>query len=228
MRHRKRVFKVGRRPDHVRALLANQVCSLIVEKRIRTTVAKAKEVRRLAEKMITLGKRGTLHHRRLAIAKLHDVDAVHLLFGEIAPNYSERNGGYTRIIRLGTRAGDAAPMCYLEWVEKELVKKEPAPAKKAQRRKLKITSKKSEDPPSPPPPTTELTESPLQPEGSLEKGLPKEAATGEVGSPEESVDKADDSTPGPNKKSSDRHTDSAPDEESKSPDDADEEDEKSP
>ena len=144
MRHRKRVFKTGRRPDHVRALLANQVCSLILEKRIQTTVTKAKEVRRLAEKMITLGKRGTLHHRRMAIAKLRQVRTVGVLFNEIAPRYVDRSGGYTRIIRLGFRPGDAAPMCYLELVEQES-------AKKARKRKssptasVTQTDKKSKD-----------------------------------------------------------------------------------
>ncbi len=122
MRHRKRIFKIGRRSDHVRSLLANQVCSLINEGRIHTTLAKAKEVRRLAEKMVTLGKRESLHDRRRAIAKLHQVDAVRKLFDEIAPKYTERHGGYTRIIKLGQRRGDAAPMCYLEFVEQEFSK----------------------------------------------------------------------------------------------------------
>lgn len=117
MRHRKHIFRVGRKPAHVKALLANQVCSLIMEGRIQTTVAKAKETRRLAEKMITLGKRGTLHHRRRAIAKLRNIDAVRRLFNEIAPQYRDRSGGYTRIIRIGFRNGDGAPTCFLEFVE---------------------------------------------------------------------------------------------------------------
>ncbi len=116
MRHRKHVFKIGRRPDHVRAVVRNQVCSLIFEERIRTTLTKAKEVRRHAEKMVTLGKSGTLHHRRRAIAKLHNVDAVRKLFSEISPRYSNRTGGYTRIVRLETRRGDGAPMCYIEFL----------------------------------------------------------------------------------------------------------------
>jgi large subunit ribosomal protein L17 len=117
MRHRKHTFKIGRRPDHRRALLRNQVCSLIFEGRIQTSVTKAKETRRLAERMVTLGKSGTLHHRRRAIAKLHNVEAVGILFAEIAPQYKERPGGYTRIIRTGQRRGDAAQMCFLEFVE---------------------------------------------------------------------------------------------------------------
>jgi large subunit ribosomal protein L17 len=132
MRHRKHTFKIGRTGAHRKALLANQVCSLITEGKIRTTVVKAKESRRLAEKMITLGKLGDLHHRRLAISKLRDKDAVAMLFAEVAPKYTSRNGGYTRIIRLGTRRhGDAAEMCILQWVEEgEVAKKKTAPKKK--------------------------------------------------------------------------------------------------
>jgi len=93
------------------------VCSLIVEGRISTTVTKAKQIRRLAEKMITLGKKGTLHARRLAIAKLHQPGVVAQLFSEVAPRHEHRDGGYTRIMRLGNRLGDAAEMCVLEFVE---------------------------------------------------------------------------------------------------------------
>jgi len=117
MRHRKHTFKIGRRSDHVKALLANQACSLILEERIETTVVKAKETRRLVERMITLGKRGTLHHRRLAIARIRNVAAVGKLFSDVAPRYQERDGGYTRIIRLGQRIGDGAETCFLELVE---------------------------------------------------------------------------------------------------------------
>lgn len=123
MRHRKRTFKIGRRPAHVRSLLANQVCSLILEERIQTTVVKAKEARRVAERMVTLAKKGTLHHRRQAIQTLTTAAAeqrqavIGKLFDEIADRYREREGGYTRIIRVGTRRGDASEMCYLEWVE---------------------------------------------------------------------------------------------------------------
>ena len=117
MRHRKSIFRIGRRPDHVRALVANQVCSLIEEERIKTTLKKAKESRRLAEKMVTLAKRGKLHHRRQAIAKLHRLTIVRKLFNTIAPRYDKRNGGYTRITRLDERRGDAAQLCFLEFVE---------------------------------------------------------------------------------------------------------------
>jgi large subunit ribosomal protein L17 len=117
MRHRKSTFKINRTGEHRRSLLANQVCSLLKEGRISTTVARAKVSRRLAEKMITLGKDGSLAARRRAIAVLHQVDTVHTLFKEIAPRYVDRHGGYTRIIRIGQRVGDAAEMCYLELVQ---------------------------------------------------------------------------------------------------------------
>ncbi len=119
MRHRKHTFKIGRSGAHRRSLLANQVCSLITEGEIRTTVTKAKETRRLAEKMVTLGKTGDLHRRRLAVSRLRDKAAVALLFSEIAPKYSGREGGYTRIVRTGQRTGDGADMCLLQWVEQE-------------------------------------------------------------------------------------------------------------
>jgi large subunit ribosomal protein L17 len=117
MRHRKSTFKISRTGEHRRSLLANQVCSLLQEGRISTTVARAKVSRRLAEKMITLGKDGSLAARRRAIAVLHQVKLVGTLFKEIAPRYQNRKGGYTRIIRIGQRVGDAADMCYLELVQ---------------------------------------------------------------------------------------------------------------
>ena len=117
MRHRKYTFKIGLTSSHRRSLLANAVCSLFKSGRIETTVTRAKQIRRLAEKTITLGKKGTLHARRLAIAKLRQPDVVGLLFSEIAPGYEKRCGGYTRIMRTGRRTGDAAEMCILELVE---------------------------------------------------------------------------------------------------------------
>jgi len=120
MRHRKNSFKIGRTSAHRKALLANQTCSLILAPEIRTTIVKAKATRRVAEKMVTLAKKGTLHCRRRAISKLRDKDAVRILFSDIAPKYMERNGGYTRIIRLGQRQGDGAEMCILQWVEEAL------------------------------------------------------------------------------------------------------------
>jgi large subunit ribosomal protein L17 len=114
MRHRKYTFKIGRTSEHRRSLLANAVCSLFKSGRITTTVQKAKEIRRLAEKMITLAKVGTLHARRQAISTLHQVGTVAELFSTIAPQHEDRTSGYTRIMRLGKRLGDAAEMCILE------------------------------------------------------------------------------------------------------------------
>jgi large subunit ribosomal protein L17 len=117
MRHQKKTVKLGRSASHRDALLANQVCSLIEHKRIKTTLAKAKAVRPLAEKMVTLGKRGDLHARRTAAGYLGQKDAVKKLFAEIAPAAASRKGGYTRIIKLGQRLSDSAPMAFIEWVD---------------------------------------------------------------------------------------------------------------
>lgn len=116
MRHRKHTAKLGRKGSHRNAMLANLVCSLIKSRRVTTTLAKAKAARPMAEKMVTLGKKGTIHHRRLAAARLHQEDAVRILFNDIAPLHQERQGGYTRIIKQGPRRGDAAPTAILEWV----------------------------------------------------------------------------------------------------------------
>ena len=106
--------KLGRPTAHRKAMLRNQVTDLLREGRITTTVTRAKETRRMAEKMITLGKRGDLHARRQALAYIYDEDVVTDLFDNIAPKYAERNGGYTRILKLGKRQGDAAEMAFLE------------------------------------------------------------------------------------------------------------------
>ena len=117
MRHLKHTAKLGRTGTHRNAMLANMVCSLITHKRITTTLAKAKAARSVAEKMVTLGKKGTIHDRRLAVARLHQEDAAKILFKEIAPAFKERNGGYTRIIKMEQRQGDAAQKAILEWVD---------------------------------------------------------------------------------------------------------------
>jgi large subunit ribosomal protein L17 len=122
MRHRRKTVKLGRTAEHRNALLANQACSLIEHGRITTTLAKAKAVRPLAEKMVTLAKRGGLHARRRALALLHNnsrrtVKAVGKLFSEIAPRSAERKGGYTRVVKLGPRPSDSAPMAFIEWVD---------------------------------------------------------------------------------------------------------------
>ncbi|MBK5251350.1 MAG: 50S ribosomal protein L17 [Peptostreptococcaceae bacterium] len=108
--------RLGRRTDHRNLMLRNIVTSLIKSGRIETTEAKAKEAKRIAEKMITLAKRGDLHARRQAMAYMLDETVVKNMFDEIAPKYSDRNGGYTRIIKIGQRRGDASPMVLLELV----------------------------------------------------------------------------------------------------------------
>lgn len=120
MRHRKYTFKIGRNPGHRNSTMANLACSLFEYGQIKTTVPKAKELRRLADKMITLGKKGTLHARRRALSKLRQRDIVNILFDDIAPEYADREGGYTRIIRLGQRRGDGAELCLIELVEESV------------------------------------------------------------------------------------------------------------
>lgn len=128
MRHGRKTVKLQRDASHRKALLSNLVCSLIEHRRIRTTLAKAKAVRPLAEKMVTLGKRGDLHARRIAIASLRHKDLVKKLFDEIAVASKDRNGGYTRITKLGQRRSDSAPMAFIEWVDAYVPKAAEAPA----------------------------------------------------------------------------------------------------
>ena len=142
MRHRKRTAKLGRQFEHRNAMLANMVCSLIKHKRIQTTLAKAKAVRSVAEKMVTLGKSGSIHDRRLASARLHQEEAVRILFNEIAPTHKERNGGYTRIIRLNQRQGDAAELAILEWVDIGVAEPETPKAEKPEKTKAEAGEKK--------------------------------------------------------------------------------------
>jgi large subunit ribosomal protein L17 len=138
MRHRKKTVKLGRSQAHRDSLLSNQVCSLIEHRRIKTTLAKAKATKPLAERMVTLGKKGDLHARRVAISYLKQKDAVKKLFTEIAPAAAGRKGGYTRIVKLGARLSDSAPMAYLEWVDyAPEVKKEESVAEKTSNKKAK-------------------------------------------------------------------------------------------
>ena len=128
MRHQKKTVKLGRTASHRDALLANQVCSLIEHTRITTTLAKAKAVRPLAEKLVTIAKKGTLHARRIALSYLHhNEDAVRKLFAEVAPRSATRAGGYTRIVKTCPRQIDSAPMAFIEWVDQGPVA-EVAPA----------------------------------------------------------------------------------------------------
>jgi large subunit ribosomal protein L17 len=126
MRHRRNTTKLKRTASHRRALLANLACSLIDHGKIRTTLGKAKALRPVAEKLITLAKRDDLHSRRLAIAFLHQKEAVKKLFAEVAPASAARQGGYCRITKLGPRTSDAAPMAIIEWVDRAAEAEEDA------------------------------------------------------------------------------------------------------
>jgi large subunit ribosomal protein L17 len=117
MRHQRAGRKLGRDASHRKALYANLTASLIEHGRIKTTVAKAKEVRPVAEEMITLGRRGDVAARRHALKFLRSQDVVHKLFSDVGPRFADRPGGYSRIVKLGPRQGDAAEMAYLELVD---------------------------------------------------------------------------------------------------------------
>jgi len=134
MRHRLSGRKLGRTTKHRDAMTRNMVTSLIDEERVRTTLAKAKEVRRHAERIITVGKRGTLHARRQAAAYLKTPAAVQKLMDTIGPRYADRPGGYTRILRLPPRVGDAAPMAILELVDRDTSREEARQERRRQRR----------------------------------------------------------------------------------------------
>ena len=125
MRHLRRTAKLGRTGEHRNAMLANLVCSLIKHKRVTTTLAKAKAARSVAEKMVTLGKKNTIHARRLVAARLHQEDATKILFNEIAPAQKDRNGGYTRIVKMHQRQGDASQLAIREWVDIATVSEAP-------------------------------------------------------------------------------------------------------
>jgi large subunit ribosomal protein L17 len=168
MRHRKKTVKLGRSQSHRDALLSNQVRSLILHRRIKTTLAKAKATKPLAERMVTLGKKGDLHARRTAVAYLKDKDAVKKLFTEIAPAAADRKGGYTRITKLGARLSDSAPMAYLEWVDFTVEAKSSEPAAEAAEKPAKV--KKAAAPKAP---KAEGEEKPKK------KAAPKKAATEE-------------------------------------------------
>jgi large subunit ribosomal protein L17 len=119
MRHGHGYRKLNRTAEHRKAMFSNMSCSLIEHEQIKTTLPKAKELKRIADKLITLGKKGDLHARRLAAAQLKQDDAVKKLFETLAPRYKERNGGYTRVLKAGFRYGDMAPMAIIELVDRD-------------------------------------------------------------------------------------------------------------
>ena len=142
MRHLKTGRKFGRTSAHRKALFRNMVTALIDKERIRTTLSKAKELRGKVEKTITLGKKGTLHARRHALKLVADKESLKKLFGPLAERYAHRPGGYTRVIKLGHRLGDDAPMAFIELVDREgesaanLPEKEKKKAKEATKKKV--------------------------------------------------------------------------------------------
>jgi large subunit ribosomal protein L17 len=168
MRHQKKTVKLGRTADHRRALLANQVCALIEHQRIKTTLAKAKAVRPLAERMVTLGKNGSIHARRRALAVLRQKDIVKKLFDDIAQRSAQRNGGYTRIVKLGARKSDSARMAFIEWVDAEYIAEEkPKKEKKAKRKEAEAEPQQM----------TSEAEQPTREEPEAEAPAPKEEET---------------------------------------------------
>lgn len=165
MRHQKRVAKLGRTASHRKALMMNLAISLIKHGKIKTTDAKAKELRRVVERLITYGKRGTVHHRRMAYKVLNDRTMVKQLFDHIAPQYTDRNGGYTRIIKLGFRDNDSAAVSLIEFVDYrqpgEKKSKKTAPAKKTKADEPKVKPGKETKP--------KKTEKVVEPEESEEQ-----------------------------------------------------------
>lgn len=144
MMHQKTRRKLGRTTPHRKAMLANMCSSLILNKKIETTLTRAKEIRRLADRMITLGKRGTVHARRQALKVLRNNRAVRVVFNDLAPTFTDRMGGYTRILKLGYRRGDSAPMAIIEYLAKDQKVQVTEPKKPPKKAAKKETKKKEE------------------------------------------------------------------------------------
>ena len=172
MRHLKSGRKLGRTSAHRKALFRNMVTALIRSERIRTTLAKAKELRSHVEKTITLGKKGTLHARRQALQVVNDKEAFLKLFGPLSERYAERPGGYTRIIRVGNRRGDDAPMALIELVDRE----EEAPAPPVKGKKETKGKTKKEAAPKKAPAKKEETEAADKKKATEEKKPAKKKA----------------------------------------------------
>ena len=178
MRHGKKINHLGRTSAHRKALMANMACSLIEHKRINTTLAKARELRKYIEPLITKGKKDETHSRRMVFSYLQNKDAVKALFGEIATKVGDRPGGYTRIIKLGNRLGDAADMCIIEFVDFNdaytlgIAPAAAAEAKPKTRRSRKPAAKK-----------TDAVEEATVVEGEAKKAAPKKAAAPKAAKP---------------------------------------------
>lgn len=190
--------RLGAGPAHQRLMLASMAGALFREERIHTTQAKAKRLRPVAERLITLGKRGDVNARRQALRVIEDRDIVHKLFAEIAPRYSERNGGYTRILKLGPRKGDAAPMVLIELVEGEIVSEAPTEEKRP--RRLRRRRRKKEEPAeeaaaSAAEAETDAEEDSEEPEDASEEEATEEEpeeTSGEAEEPEETPEEPED------------------------------------
>lgn len=190
MMHGKVGRKLGRKTPHRKAMMANLCSSLIMHKRVETTLPRAKELRRVADRMITLGKRGTIHARRQAIKVLRSSRAVKIVFDDLAPAFAERMGGYTRILKLGYRRGDSAPMAMIEYLvgtevgeefapkkEKKAAKKKAAvKAKSAEEKKSKTEKKKAEKPKRAPKKAAAKKAAPKAAEKKTMKKAPSKAA----------------------------------------------------
>ncbi|HEY4356337.1 MAG TPA: 50S ribosomal protein L17 [Acidobacteriaceae bacterium] len=147
MRHRKGGFKLGRNTSHRRALLRNLVTSIILNDKVHTTITKARAARPLVEKMVTLGKDGSVHARRQALAYLLTPESVDRLFATVAPRYGDRQGGYTRTVRTGVRKGDASEMAFIELLgaETELNEKAQKRAEARQKRREELQKQMTEE-----------------------------------------------------------------------------------
>lgn len=171
MRHGKKINHLGRTSSHRKAMLSNMATSLILHKRISTTLAKAKELKKFVEPLVTRAKEDTTHNRRIAFSYLKSKDAIKALFGEVIEKVGSRPGGYTRIIKTGFRLGDNAEMCIIELVDfNELMLKDAKPAKKTTRRSRRSTGKAeaAEAAPAAAPVAEAKAEEPSAPEASTE------------------------------------------------------------
>jgi large subunit ribosomal protein L17 len=199
MRHGKKINHLGRTASHRKAMLSNMAASLILHKRISTTLAKAKELKKFVEPLVTRAKEDTTHNRRIAFSYLKSKEAIKSLFGEVIEKVGTRPGGYTRIIKTGFRLGDNAEMCIIELVDfNELMLKDAAPAKKTTRRSRRssggetsapasATSKAAAKAAAPAPVVEEVEEAPIAEAEVVEETTPvAEAAAEETAAPETS------------------------------------------
>ena len=184
MRHQKAGRKLGRTRSHRKAMYRNMLASIFAHEKIETTTPKAKELRPLAEKLITLGKRGDLHARRQVLSLIPDRNIVHKLFEEIAPRFQNRQGGYTRIVRSGFRAGDNAPLSIIELVTEDVQakkikakKKKTEPKAKPEVKKKKVAVAPEAEAPVEEAPSEEIVEAEAKPETKEAEPVAEEAST---------------------------------------------------